>query len=346
VPSAPAPLLLVDDPLFDEHRSAGYHPERPERLGAARRGVERSGVPMVRLAPHDAAPDELARAHDPAHVERLERLAGRQGSIDADTFVAPRSVEAAKRAAGGAAALVEAIVDGSQAARAGVALLRPPGHHATPGSAMGFCLFNNVAVAAHAALARGVPRVAVVDFDVHHGNGTQDMFWRDPRVLFVSLHQFPLYPGTGSADEVGAGDGAGFTVNVPLSAGAGDAVYRRAFAELVVPLLDAFAPELVLVSAGYDAHARDPLASMSLSDDGYATMVAELRGVAERHAGGRMAMVLEGGYDLVAVEGSLAASMRALAGAAAEPVAGDVGTRHAAEIASARAVARRAWRDL
>jgi acetoin utilization deacetylase AcuC-like enzyme len=347
-----APLLLVDDPLFDQHRCRGYHPERPERLEAARRAVVASGAAVRRLEPRDASDDELARAHDAAHLTRLARLAGREAAVDADTFLAPKSVAAARRAAGGGIALVEALLDANDGATHGVALLRPPGHHATPEHAMGFCLLNNVAVAAHAALARGLERVAVVDFDVHHGNGTQDIFWRDPRVLFVSLHQYPLYPGTGSTDEVGAGEGAGYTVNVPLSEAAGDGVYLRAFEQLVVPVLEEFRPELLLVSAGFDAHARDPLASMSLSDDGYAEMVAAVAAVARRHASGRVALLLEGGYDLTAIEGSLSASIRALsaapesasAGSTASRGAGRPSPRHTDEIARARRVASKAWK--
>jgi acetoin utilization deacetylase AcuC-like enzyme len=347
-----APLLLVDDPLFDQHRCRGYHPERPERLEAARRAVVASGAAVTRLEPRDASDDELARAHDAAHLARLARLAGREAAVDADTFLAPQSVAAARRAAGGGIALVDALLDANGGATHGVALLRPPGHHATPEHAMGFCLLNNVAVAAHAALARGLERVAVVDFDVHHGNGTQDIFWHDPRVLFVSLHQYPLYPGTGSTDEVGAGEGAGYTVNVPLSEAAGDGVYLRAFEQLVVPVLEEFRPELLLVSAGFDAHARDPLASMSLSDDGYAEMVAAVAAVARRHASGRVALLLEGGYDLTAIEGSLSASIRALSatpapsssGTEASAGAGGPSPRHADEIARARRVASRAWK--
>jgi acetoin utilization deacetylase AcuC-like enzyme len=346
--AATAPLLLVDDPLFDEHRCLGYHPERPERLAAARRAVVASGVPVARLAPRDATSDELARTHEPEHIERMDRLAGRHSTVDADTFLAPRSVAAARRAAGGAIALVDALIDGHEGVTHGLALLRPPGHHATPEQAMGFCLFNNVAVAAHAALARGLQRVAIVDFDVHHGNGTQDVFWRDPRVLFVSLHQHPLYPGTGSADEVGGGDGAGYTVNVPLSESGDDAAYATAFRQLVVPVLEQFGPELLLVSAGFDAHERDPLASMAVTDHGYATMVAAIAAAARASAAGRVGMLLEGGYDLAAIEGSLTASIGALRGA--EPDAPGPGRptakRHNDEIARARRVAAHKWRDL
>ena len=201
---------------------------------------------------------------------------------------------------------------------------------------MGFCLVNNVAVAAHAALAAGLARVAIVDFDVHHGNGTQDIFWEDDRVLFVSLHEMPLYPGTGAAFEIGVGKGAGFTVNVPLPAGATDAVYRAAFEEVVLPALARFAPELIRVSAGYDAHARDPLASMRLSPAGYRFMCASMARAAEATAGGRIALVLEGGYDLTAIEESVAASLEGLCSGQAEAPAGEVGEEHREAIALAR----------
>jgi acetoin utilization deacetylase AcuC-like enzyme len=311
-------LYLVDDVLFDEHRAPHPHPERPERVAAARRAASRAteaaGANTRRLEPRDATEDELARAHVAAYVEELATFAGKRMFVDADTFVAPGSVAAARRAAGGAMSLVDALLADTGPSPRGAALLRPPGHHATPERAMGFCLVNNVAVAAHHALARGLQRVAIVDFDVHHGNGTQDVFWEDPRVLFVSLHQAPLYPGTGHLGEVGGGEGRGATMNLPLPEGATDDVYRAAFDELVVPTLDAFEPELVLVSAGFDAHARDPLAAMQLGDGVYGDMLHALVGVAERSAGGRLGLLLEGGYDLDAVEASLAAALRAMLG--------------------------------
>ena len=313
--SSPAQVLLVDDPLFDEHRSRGYHPERPERLEAARRAVAAcaaQGITLAQVEPRDASDDELARAHDPAYVEALGRVSGRYAALDADTYIAPESVRAARRAAGGSIALVDAIL-AAKTARTGVALLRPPGHHATRDRGMGFCLLNNAAIAArHAIEQGGLSRVAIVDWDVHHGNGTQDIFWEDPRVLYVSLHQAPLYPGTGAVSEVGQGDGAGATVNVPLSPGAADAVYAAAFVEVVTPALERFAPELVILSAGYDAHERDPLAGMSLTDAAYASMAREIARVAAASAAGRVVLLLEGGYDLAAIEGSLAASIRAL----------------------------------
>lgn len=341
-PEHPAAFHLADDDLFLEHRSRGHHPERPERLEAARRGVERAvkgGLRALPLAPRDATRGELEGAHSTEYLTALFALEGHRAALDADTYLAPRSIAAARRAAGGAIALVEKIL----AAKAsegeptrGMALLRPPGHHATRGQGMGFCLVNNVAIAAHAALAAGLSRVAIVDFDVHHGNGTQDIFWEDDRVLFVSLHEMPLYPGTGAAFEIGVGKGAGYTVNVPLPASATDAVYRAAFEEVVLPALARFAPELILVSAGYDAHARDPLASMRLSPAGYRFMCASMARAAEATAGGRIALVLEGGYDLTAIEESVAASLEGLCSGQAEAPAGEVGEEHREAIALAR----------
>jgi acetoin utilization deacetylase AcuC-like enzyme len=265
-------------------------------------------------------------------VEALEHLAGHEGLLDSDTYLARGSVGAATRAAGGAVALVDALLD-DQLDR-GIALLRPPGHHARPSAAMGFCLYNNVAVAAAHALARGVERVAIVDWDVHHGNGTQEMFFADPHVLYISLHQWgnSFYPGTGAADEVGHGPGRGFTVNVPLSEGAQAADYVAAFERVVMPVLDSYGPELLLVSAGFDAHRDDPLAGMLLDAETYGWMTAQLTDAAGKSARGKIALLLEGGYDLPALERSLAASVRVLGGGAAQRPEGAPALEHDAEI--------------
>jgi acetoin utilization deacetylase AcuC-like enzyme len=296
--------LLVDDPRFDAHAPRSYHPERPERLTAARQAVGKlTRVGFAKVDAREATTEELARVHDARFVERLDRLRGQNGNLDADTYIAPASVEAARLAAGGLVAMVDRLIDGP--VPKGVALLRPPGHHARPAHAMGFCLLNNVAVAAAHARTRGIERVLVLDWDVHHGNGTQEMFWRSPNVLYISTHQFPLYPGTGDLDEVGEDEGRGFTVNVPLSPGGGDDVYRAAFERIILPIAEAYAPELVLVSAGFDASARDPLAQMELDADAFGWMASSLAAVAAKTAKGRMALVLEGGYDLVAIEAGL-----------------------------------------
>jgi acetoin utilization deacetylase AcuC-like enzyme len=316
-PSVGRPLALVDDPLFAEHRGRGYHPERPERLVAAKQALRLAGergLGATVLAPRDATLDELARVHTSRYLDELEQLRGGHAALDDDTFLGPRSVEAAYRAAGGGLALVDALLDGH--ASLGLALVRPPGHHATPDRGMGFCLLNNVATAAAHARSRGVRRVAILDWDVHHGNGTEAAFLHDPSVLFVSVHQHPFYPGTGSASDRGHGEGEGYTVNVPLSTGGDDATYARVFDRLVGPVLDAYAPELVLVSAGFDAHARDPLAGMALSANGFAAMSHVVRDIAARHASGRIGVFLEGGYDLEGLETSLLSTLLALAGLA------------------------------
>ena len=315
--------LLVDDSRFDLHAAGAYHPERPERLIAARAAVQQAGAAGVTWEPvgaREATLDELIRVHDARFVAKLDTLRGQQAHLDADTYVAPGSVAAARLAAGGLVDMVDRMLaapaggDGSR----GVALLRPPGHHARPAQAMGFCLINNVAVAAAHAVARGAKRVLIVDWDVHHGNGTQEIFWRDPNVLYMSTHQFPFYPGTGDADEIGEGPGEGFTVNVPLSAHGGDAMYRAAFERVIVPVAEEYAPDLVLISAGFDAAARDPLAQMELSAEAYGWMGRALTAVAEKSAGGRIGLVLEGGYDLVALESGLGRSIAAITGAPKE----------------------------
>ena len=339
---SPARIHVVSDPLFEEHRSRGYHPERPERLSAARRGVAQSGVETLDLPARDATDEDLERAHDPAYLAELARLSGHHAALDADTYLAPRSVEAARRGAGGTIALVEALL-ADPSVKSGVALLRPPGHHATRDQGMGFCLLNNAAIGALWALDHGLSRVAIIDWDVHHGNGTQNILWSDPRALYISLHEAPLYPGSGAREEVGQNDGAGFTVNVPLSEGATDAVYQVAFEELILPVLGKFAPELVLISAGFDAHERDPLASMRLTASGYAFMAAALARVAAASAMGRVGIVMEGGYDLTAIEVSLAATIQGVVSGDSPRIEGEVSAAHRDEVAAAKAVASRWW---
>ena len=332
--------LLVDDTRFDAHAPLGHHPERPERLLAARAGVRgASSAAFHPVTARSATDEELGRVHERRFIDALSKLRGESGHLDPDTYVSAQSVDVARLAAGSLVAMVDAMIDGPVGK--GVALLRPPGHHARPAKAMGFCLLNNVAVAAAHARARGIRRVAVVDWDVHHGNGTQEMFWRDPSVLYLSTHQFPFYPGTGDLDEVGEGDGKGYTVNVPLAAGGDDAVYASAFERVLLPVLEAYAPELVLVSAGFDAAARDPLAQMELSPEAYGWMAHAIARVTDASSGGRMALVLEGGYDLVALESGMRSAVDGMLGAAApvEPgrAADDEGVERAAR------AAQKAW---
>jgi acetoin utilization deacetylase AcuC-like enzyme len=318
-PTAPT-ALIADDDVFLEHVAPPDHPERGERLIAVRAGLEHAATAFAAeghereytmLPVSDASDDQLARVHTAEHIERLGHLAGSAGYLDSDTYLSPRSVAAARRAAGAAAALVDALDAGR--ARVGFALPRPPGHHALADRAMGFCLFNNVAVAAAQARAKGRERVLVLDWDVHHGNGTEAIFYDDPSVLFISLHQYPNYPGTGASADVGARDGVGRNVNVPLPPGGADALYGAAFERVVLPIIEQFAPDFALVSCGFDAHARDPLADMSLSSSAYGAMTHSL--MERLPATCPLGLVLEGGYDLQALRESSYAVARAVLGA-------------------------------
>jgi acetoin utilization deacetylase AcuC-like enzyme len=345
-PHAHARALVVDDGRFDRHTPIGHHPERPERLRAARAALEAVKVdagPFEPVAPREASDDELARVHEPRFIESLARLQGQRGYLDPDTYVSGESVAIARLAAGSIVAMVDTIIEGP--IKKGVALVRPPGHHARPGQAMGFCLLNNVAIAAAHARARGLERIAVVDWDVHHGNGTQEIFLGDPHVLYVSTHQHPFYPGTGDADEVGRGEGTGYTVNVPLAAGSGDSVYAAAFERIVLPILESYGPELVLVSAGFDASAADPLAQMELSAGAFGRMAGALARVADRSAHGRMALVLEGGYDLSSLQAGLHSSIDGMLSPDLQPHEPPVGPGSAGDLPLARAAqwASKAW---
>ncbi len=342
--TASGALALVDDPLFSRHEAEVPHPERPERLDAARAALARADLtlPRLELAARDATDDELARVHTPGYVETLGQTAGKRGYFDADTFYGPESSAAARRAAGGSIAIVDALLSGEAAYALG--LLRPPGHHARPGSAMGFCLLNNVAIAAAHARSRGAERVAIVDWDVHHGNGTQEMFYDDASVLYVSLHQAPFYPGTGDSLELGEGEGRGHTLNIPLSKGADDRTYLAAFDRIVAPVIAQYDPDLLLISAGFDAHLRDPLAEMRLDDAAYARMLARLMRAMPRGARGRLALLLEGGYDLKALSGSLIATLRALDGELPEPARRrDPDAGHADDVERAQRAAAQHW---
>lgn len=303
---------LLRDSRFQGHDTGG-HPENARRLRAIEQELAARDLVRDRLVvPFDAASDAaLGLVHDPRYVSGVREFAAQGGGyLDADTVVRPDSVDMAALAAGAGMAAVDAALDGV-VARSFV-LARPPGHHATPQRGMGFCIFNTIAVAADHALERGVSRVMIIDWDVHHGNGTQDAFYESDRVLFVSFHQSPLYPGSGAASERGAGRGSGYTLNVPLRAGGGDEVYEKVFEEVVVPAAAAYQPELVLISAGFDAHAADPLASMRVSEAGFAGMARHARNVAETHAEGRLIAFLEGGYDPPALARSVAATLAVL----------------------------------
>jgi len=290
------------------------YPEIPERLTCVLDLLAQEPIEGVRLRPGDQATrEQLARVHTTTYLDHISELAGKNAWLDADTTaVSPGSVEAAEVAAGTAIAAVESVVRGE--CSSAFALVRPPGHHAEPVRARGFCLFNNVAVAAaHAQAVLGLKRILIIDWDAHHGNGTQDIFWADPDVMFFDSHRAaPFYPGSGQLEEVGAGLGEGTTVNVPLAAGTGDVAMATAFRDILVPAADAFQPELVLVSAGFDAHRLD--LALNMTDSGFSTLTGIVQDIARRHCGGRLAMVLEGGYNLESLARGVHTVLRTLAG--------------------------------
>ena len=303
---------LYDDPVFRQHDSGAGHPERAERVDAARRGIREAGLDerLTFPEPRPATEDELGRVHSDVHLRAVAATRGRVVAFDADTQAGPHTYDAALRAAGCVVDAVTRVLDG--VLDRAFCLSRPPGHHAERERVMGFCYFNNVAAAAAEALARGLARVLVVDFDVHHGNGTQQIFEDDPRVLYVSSHEHPFYPGTGGLNETGTGKGRGFTVNLPLPAGCGDAEYLAVYRAIVAPVAAAYDPELVLVSAGFDAYGGDPLAGMRLTADGYGALAGVCLDAAGGSARGRVVAALEGGYDLDGIAVSSAALTRVL----------------------------------
>jgi acetoin utilization deacetylase AcuC-like enzyme len=302
--------LLLTHPDCLEHDVPAGHPERPDRLRAVLEGL--SGGDFEALVCEEAplADLDMARlAHEAGHIARIEGASPQSGfvGLDPDTVMSPNSLDAARRAIGAVARATEQVVAGK--ADNAFCAVRPPGHHAEKARAMGFCLFNNIAIGAlHARRNLGLARVAVIDFDVHHGNGTQDIFRDDETLFYGSTHQIPLYPGTGARSEKGVGN----IFNAPLGPGDGGDAFRAAFEETILPALDAFAPELVMVSAGFDAHARDPLANLSLHEEDFAWATQELLALARRHAGGKLVSALEGGYDLQALKASAAAHVGAL----------------------------------
>ncbi len=307
---------MASDPVFAEHDTGPGHPERASRLRAVNDGIRRSKVAdaVVVLERREAGREELERVHRADYLDSLEeRCAAGGGFLDSDTVVSRGSWRAALAAAGAGLAAVDGLRRGE--ADAAFLAVRPPGHHALPDRAMGFCLINNVAVTA-AALASGGERVCVVDYDAHHGNGTQHVFFADSRVAYASLHEWPLYPGTGRLDETGTGRAAGTTCNVPLPAGATGDVYLMALDEVVEPFVERFAPDWLLVSAGFDAHRDDPITGLGLSAGDFADVTARVAGMAPR---GRLIAFLEGGYDLAGLRHSVQAALPALLGEAESP---------------------------
>jgi len=342
-------VLVLNSGRFAEHTPPPGHLERPERQDVmdvvAARWRERGG-PVAE--PQPASRDAIGRVHSAAFVETLESAAGRAIMLDPDTFTSAESWEITQLAAGAAVGAVDAVVGGE--VRRAAALVRPPGHHSNSDRARGFCLVNNAAVAAAHALARGLARVAIIDFDVHHGNGTQEIFEAERRVLYVSAHQWPFYPGTGAADDVGRGAGRGFTVNVPIERGATDADYDFVFSELVAPVTHLFEPELVIISAGFDAHEEDPLGGMRMSAGGFAGVTRRLCAAADACASGRVVLVTEGGYNLRAFAESLAACLAAMEEDAPPPSAPArkeaTADRGRAAVQQARAAQASFWRGL
>jgi len=315
-----ARTAVVVDQEYLKHFPGEGHPERPERIRVL---LDLAGAldaqRFLLLPPRAAARSELETIHGADYVRLIESTSKHnQYALDGDTITCRDSFGVSLLAVGGFLKLLDAIAAGE--ARNGFALVRPPGHHALRNRAMGFCLFNTMAVGAdYLKRAHGAKRVLIVDWDVHHGNGTQDAFYDDPAVLFISTHQFPFYPGTGAVTEVGAGAGEGATINIPLPAGCADAEYLHAFDEIVLPAAKKFAPEWILVSAGFDPHRRDPLGGMGVTEDGFAAMAQKLFMLAEESAGGRAAFVLEGGYDLAALRDSAAAVLETLQGPRSAP---------------------------
>ena len=287
--------MLVFHPDYLRHVQSPWHVESPGRLKAILTSLKSCGYAEGALKPQAAGIDDLKRVHTPEYLEYLKEFG--EGALDPDTTMHPETWDIARLAVGGAVLAAEMAV---KEKRGYIALVRPPGHHAGPDYPGGFCYLNNVAVAAHSLLDR-LDRVAILDFDVHHGNGTNDIFYREPRVLYISTHQYRIYPGTGPAEAVGEGDGIGFTVNIPFASGCGDSSFRMAEKEIIEPIVRQFAPQAILVSLGTDAHYMDPLASLTLSSPGYVEILKSAMRLAEETCDHRLAITLEGGYNLEAL---------------------------------------------
>jgi acetoin utilization deacetylase AcuC-like enzyme len=316
---APATALLAD-PIYKEHLTGGGHPERPARYDAVVQALQHANLTgaMLKLAPRPATDDEIALVHTREYLQvaRRDITRGAPELSTGDTNVCPKSLDVALQAAGGVLTAVDAVLQGK--ARHAVCVVRPPGHHATPSRGMGFCIFNNIAVAArYAQRKHGVGRVLIADWDVHHGNGTQDAFYTDGSVFFFSTHQHPWYPGTGMPWETGEEAGKGTTLNCPFPAGAGREQILGAFREKLIPAAQAFRPDLILISAGFDSRQGDPLGRFTLTDEDFAELTRLMLEVADRHCKGRLVSVLEGGYNLTGLASAMTAHVQALTAATA-----------------------------
>ncbi len=306
---------IVYDPIYLKH-DTGEHVENPKRLTSIISHLEQTKLisKLTSLTPRPATVSELASVHQPQHITHIQSMArSGGGSLDSDTVMSSMSYEVALYAAGGAIRAAESVMEST--VDYAFALVRPPGHHATPDRAMGFCIFNNIAIAAKYILSKyGLEHLAIIDFDVHHGNGTQAIFYADPQVLYTSVHQSPLYPGTGYFEESGSGEATGTKINVPLPPGCGDVEYRLAFEQIISPAIKRFKPQLILVSAGYDSHWSDRISQMQVSVGGFSKIVQIIRGLAGELCNNRLALVLEGGYSLIALPASVKATFEVLLG--------------------------------
>ncbi|UCF66902.1 MAG: histone deacetylase [Acidobacteriota bacterium] len=309
----PELLIFYDDGML-RHDTGPGHPEKPARLAAVRDALRAANLGSTRWErPKPASRGAIESVHEKGYVERLEALEGRSTLLDPDTPVCSESVSAARLAAGALVDAVSAVSEGES--RRALALVRPPGHHAEVAAAMGFCLFNNVAIgAAHSLSLPGCQRVLIVDWDVHHGNGTQHIFESRADVLVFNTHRYPFYPGSGAINEIGSGEGRGYTVNVPLPSGTGDGDYLDVYRRLLTPIARAYEPDLIIVSAGFDAHVRDPLGGMSVTSAGFALMCDSVRVLADELCAGRLVLALEGGYDLTGLASSVVAVAGVLTG--------------------------------